>query len=144
MTTGFNKVESAVAIVGIGGFFLAGTYGLFRIHWVLAVIAAVAGYYLLFRMHRIKICSFCDQKCPFHPRKRNSGYTKKGFSKTEMLIFYPGFLVLSIIYFIAIFRLNILAGILVTAVVGYISVIYRLKICPNCKLPCPVNPNKVR
>lgn len=144
MATGFNKAESAMAVAGMGGFFLAGTLGLLRIHWLLAVVATAAGYYLWFHMHKVKICNFCDQSCPFHPREKNCSYTVKGFNRTEMLIFYPGLLVLSIVYFVAIFRLSIPAGILATVVVGYISVIYRLKICPNCKLPCPVNPNKVR
>ncbi|SFR01385.1 hypothetical protein [Desulfoscipio geothermicus] len=124
--------------------FLVGAYGAYRIHWFLAAVTLGALFFLWYGLHRARVCSFCDQNCPYNPKTMNPRRTQAGFTKLEAAVFYPSFMLILIFYVVAIYLWHVMPGLMASGLLIYALVLYRRRICPNCKLLCPVNPNKAK
>jgi len=141
---GFSSLESALVAIILSTVFLAGAYAVYRIHWFPAAVTLGAIFYLWFGMHRARVCSFCDQNCPYNPKTMNPCHTQAGFTKLEAAVFYPSFMLVLIFYVVAIYLWHVAPGLIGSGLLIYATVLYRCRVCPNCKLPCPVNPNKTK
>ncbi|MEW6173318.1 MAG: hypothetical protein AB1510_09685 [Bacillota bacterium] len=139
MQKGFSKTESVFVALAVDAFFLVGAYAVVKLSFAAALVSVILVVYLWYYLHRPRICNFCDQNCPFRPRNRSERCTRAGFSGLEAAVFYPVFLLILVLYLAAVYRLNLIVGLILTVLVVYALVLYRIRICPNCNLPCPFN-----
>lgn len=137
-----TNIEGIFVSVTIGLLVLIGSYAVWLWNPAWTIGSLVISFYLGQYLHRIRICNFCDQKCPFRPRQHIASYTQKGFSFTEKLVFYPGITGVGGLYLTGIFELSYSIGFFVSILLVVSMIIYRRKICPNCHIPCVINPNR--
>ncbi|MEW6182164.1 MAG: hypothetical protein AB1500_03170 [Bacillota bacterium] len=142
MRKGFSGTESILISVVFDAFFLMGAYALVKLSLTAALVSLIVIVYLWYYLHRPRICNFCDQNCPFKPKSKSERHTRAGFSRFEAAVFYPVFLLILGLYLAAVYRLNLIVGIILTVFLVYALVLYRIRVCPNCDLPCPFNKHK--
>ncbi|HEY3374213.1 MAG TPA: hypothetical protein VGK02_04010 [Candidatus Aquicultor sp.] len=139
---GFDDLERSLIVMTFASIFLVGAYAVSRVNIVLAGLSLAVIIFLWYGVHRVRLCNFCDISCPYRPQRKSMRFTRMGFSTSEAWLFYPLALIIIGAYIIATFMLNIAIGILASALGLYALVLYRVKICPNCRIPCPFNPRK--
>lgn len=141
MQSGFSRFEGLLIFFTFNALFLLGTYAVSRYSITVAMVSLGVMLFLWYYVHRIRLCNFCDQKCPYRPRLRNERLTKAGFTTIEAIVFYTLSMLIMGAYVAATFALSIVAGVAISALASYALYLYRTKICPNCKTPCPFNKN---
>lgn len=137
-----NNFEKSILVLSMNGLFLLGAYALRPYSWLLAVVVPALEYFLFYIVHRIRICNFCRQDCPYRPAKPDPRWTQVGFSPFESVLFFGIFGLLALLDLVAIFLFNIIAGSVIVLMLIYVGFVYRRKICIQCDLPCPVSPKR--
>lgn len=144
MGTGMSKQEGILVLVATAVLFVLGFYSIWQISWVAAILSLAIAVVMWYGWHQVRVCSHCTQKCPYRTKKPPKPDSQVGFTKNEAFIFFSVFGVIVIAYIGAVFKFNIFAGATLLVLLGYAGFIYRRKVCPNCTIPCPVNPNGLR
>ncbi|MGE5418372.1 MAG: hypothetical protein ACM3UZ_16660 [Acidobacteriota bacterium] len=123
---------------------ILGFYAVWIINWWAAVISIVMAGLMWYGWHQVRVCSHCNQECPYRTKRQPKPGSQVGFTKNEAIVFILVFGIIVIAYISAVFKLNFFAGAILLVLLGYAGVIYRRKVCPSCTIPCPVNPNGIR